>query len=314
MLASEAASNGWRTGHPRALCSFAPLSRRLRVRRNAAPARGGSIPHSMGIAQLIAFAAGADAGKVPRLQEATMTESIFVFIAIGFVAQLVDGALGMAFGIISTSSLLAFGVPPATASAMTHVTEIFTTAASGASHAYHRNIDWRLVARLAPAGMIGGIVGAYILASADAGFIQPIVSLYLAGMGVFIIFKALRPLWPREIRDWIVPIVGAGGGLLDAMGGGGWGPIVTGSLIGRGHAPRTVIGSANLTEFLVTFAISATFVATLGWSQLSSAIGLIIGGVLAAPIGGFIVSRLPVRPLMVAVGLIIIATSLPRIF
>jgi uncharacterized protein len=242
-----------------------------------------------------------------------MSEDLLIFIAIGFVAQLVDGALGMAFGVIATTSLLTFGVAPATASAMTHVTEMFTTAASGASHVYHRNVDWRLVARLAPAGMLGGAVGAFVLANVDAEFMRPLVSLYLAGMGGYIIFKALRPLWPREVRDWLVPVIGAGGGLLDAMGGGGWGPVVTGSLIGRGHAPRQVIGSTNLTEFLVTTVISATFFLTLGWSELSSAIGLIIGGVVAAPLGGYMVSRVSTRPIMIAVGLIIIVTTIPRL-
>ena len=242
-----------------------------------------------------------------------MPEEIWVFIAIGFFAQLVDGALGMAFGVLATSSLLAFGVHPAVASAMTHATEIFTTAASGASHVWHRNVDWRLVARLAPAGMIGGAIGAYVLANVDAEFMRPIVSAYLMGIGLFIIFKAFRPLWPREVRDWIVPFVGTGGGLLDAMGGGGWGPVVTGSLIGRGHNPRRVIGSTNLTEFLVTTVISITFVVSLGWSELSSAIGLIIGGVLAAPLGGFLVSRIPTRPIMIAVGIVIIASTLPRL-
>ena len=114
---------------------------------------------------------------------------------------------------LSTTSLLAFGLPPASASAMTHVTEMFTTAASGASHVYHRNVDWRLVARLAPAGMVGGAVGAFLLANIDAEFIRPIVSLYLAGIGAYIIFKALQPLWPREVQDWLVPVIGAGGGL-----------------------------------------------------------------------------------------------------
>lgn len=242
-----------------------------------------------------------------------MPEQIWTFIGIGFLAQLVDGALGMAFGVLATSSLLAFGVPPATASAMTHVTEIFTTAASGASHLWHRNVDWRLVARLAPAGMFGGAIGAFILASVDAEFMKPIVSVYLIGIGIFIVVRAFRPLWPREVRDWIVPVVGAGGGLLDAMGGGGWGPVVTGSLIGRGHNPRIVIGSTNLTEFLVTAVISITFIVSLGWSELSSAVGLIIGGVLAAPFGGYIVSRIPTRPIMIAVGIVIIASTLPRL-
>jgi uncharacterized membrane protein YfcA len=242
-----------------------------------------------------------------------MPEDLLIFIVIGFVAQLVDGALGMAFGVLATTSLLAFGVAPATASAMTHATEVFTTAASGASHVYHRNVDWRLVARLAPAGMLGGAVGAFALANVDAEFMRPLVSLYLATIGGYIVFKAMRPLWPREVRDWLVPVIGGGGGLLDAMGGGGWGPVVTGSLIGRGHPPRNVIGSTNLTEFLVTAVISATFFLTLGWSELSSAVGLIIGGVTAAPLGGYIVSRVPTRPIMVAVGLIIIATSIPRL-
>jgi uncharacterized membrane protein YfcA len=240
-------------------------------------------------------------------------EDFLIFALIGFGAQLVDGALGMAFGVLSTTSLLAFGVPPATASAVTHVTEIFTTAASGASHVIHRNVNWRLVARLAPAGMVGGAIGAFILANIDAKTIQPLVSAYLMVIGLYIVFKAFRPLWPREVRDWMVPWIGAGGGLLDAMGGGGWGPIVTSSLIGRGHAPRQVIGSTNLTEFLVTSVISATFIVSLGWSELSSATGLIAGGVLAAPLGGFVVSRVPTRPLMVAVGLLIIVTSIPRI-
>lgn len=238
-----------------------------------------------------------------------MPDEIWIFMVIGFFAQLVDGALGMAFGVLSTSSLLAFGVPPATASAMTHVAEIFTTAASGTSHIWHRNVDWRLFARLAPAGMIGGAIGAFVLSSIDADVIRPFVSIYLIGIGVFIIFKAFRPLWPREVSDWIVPFVGGGGGLLDAMGGGGWGPVVTGSLIGRGHNPRRVIGSTNLTEFLVTTTISATFVLSLGYSEMKSAVGLILGGLLAAPIGGYVVSRIPTRPVMLAVGFVIIAST-----
>jgi uncharacterized membrane protein YfcA len=242
-----------------------------------------------------------------------MPEDIWLFILIGFLAQLVDGALGMAFGVLSTSSLLAFGVPPAAASAMTHVAEVFTTAASGASHVWHRNVNWGLVTRLAPAGMIGGAVGAYLLSSIDADFIRPFVSIYLILIGLFIMFRAFRPLWPREVHDWVVPFVGGGGGILDAMGGGGWGPVVTGSLIGRGHEPRRVIGSTNLTEFLVTITISLTFVLSLGWSEMHSAIGLIIGGVLAAPIGGYVVSRVPTRPVMLAVGIIIIGSTIPRL-
>ena len=237
-----------------------------------------------------------------------------IFVLIGFLAQLVDGALGMAFGVLCTTALLSVGVPPAVASAMTHVTECFTTAASGVSHAYQRNVDWRLVARLAPAGMIGGAIGAYLLSSIDGEAIAPFISAYLIAVGLFILYKAFRPRWPRDVHDWLVPYVGGAGGLLDAMGGGGWGPIVTSSLLGRGHEPKKVIGSTNLTEFGVTLVISLTFIVTLGWSELSSAAGLVVGGVLAAPIGALVVKRLPVKPLMLAVAVIIIATAAVRFF
>lgn len=239
---------------------------------------------------------------------------LVVFIIIGFCAQIVDGALGMAFGVISTTSMLAFGVPPATASAMTHVAEIFTTAASGASHAWHRNINWRLVARLAPAGMLGGAVGAFLLSNIDASAVEPFVSAYLIAVGCYILFKAFQPMFPREVGDRLVPVIGLAGGVLDAMGGGGWGPIVTTSLLGRGHEPKKVIGSTSVTEFLVTLTISITFVLTLGWSDMSSAVGLIIGGVIAAPIGALVVRKLPVRPLMIGVAIVIIATSVFRFF
>jgi uncharacterized membrane protein YfcA len=196
---------------------------------------------------------------------------------------------------------------------MTHVAEVFTTGASGASHVYHRNVDWRLVKRLAPAGMIGGAVGAYVLSSVDAGFIAPIVSIYLVLIGCYILFKAMQSVPPREVSDSTIPVVGAAGGLLDSMGGGGWGPIVTSTLIGRGHPPRQVIGSANLTEFVVTVTISATFIVTLGWTEMKTALGLLVSGVLAAPLGGWLVKRLPVRTLMLAVGTLVIATSLYRL-
>jgi hypothetical protein len=242
-----------------------------------------------------------------------VTTDFLIFVLIGFLAQMVDGALGLAFGVLSTTSLLTIGVPPAAASAMTHVTECFTTAASGVSHAYHRNVDWRLVARLAPAGMIGGAIGAYLLSNIDGEAIEPFVSAYLIAVGLFILYKAFRPQWPRDVRDWIVPYVGAGGGLLDAMGGGGWGPIVTSTLLGRGHDAKKVIGSTNLTEFGVTSVISLTFILALGWSELSSAIGLILGGILAAPFGALILKRVPVKPLMIAVSVIIIGTAAVRL-
>ncbi|MDH2327665.1 sulfite exporter TauE/SafE family protein [Cereibacter sp. SYSU M97828] len=238
-----------------------------------------------------------------------LTSDFALFLLIGFAAQIVDGALGMAFGVLATSSLLAMGVPPATASAMTHVTECFTTAASGTSHALHRNVDWKLVRRLAPAGMIGGALGAFLLSNIDGSVIEPFISVYLIGIGVFILWKALRPLRQRKMHDRAVPFIGSVGGFLDAIGGGGWGPMVTSTLVGRGHDIKKVIGSTNLTEFMVTLVISATFIASLGWAELSSAAGLIVGGVLAAPLGAFVLKKVPVKPLMVAVACVIIATA-----
>lgn len=242
-----------------------------------------------------------------------LTTEFLVFILIGFLAQLVDGALGLAFGVLTTTSLLTIGVAPAAASAMTHLTECVTTAASGLSHAYHRNVDWRLVARLAPAGMLGGAIGAYLLSNIDGEMIEPLVSVYLIAIGVFILYKSFRPKFPRDVRDWIVPYVAGAGGLLDALGGGGWGPIVTSSLVGRGHDIKKVIGSTNLTEFAVTTVISITFIIALGWTELASALGLIIGGVMAAPFGALVVKRVPTKPLMIAVAIIIIATAAFRL-
>lgn len=243
-----------------------------------------------------------------------MWDDILLFAAIGFFAQLIDGALGMAFGVLTTTSLLTMGVSPAAASAMTHVTEVFTTAASGASHAWHRNVDWRLVVRLGGAGMVGGAIGAFLLTRFDGEVVAPFVAVYLIAVGFYILVKAFRPLWTRDVKDWIVPYVGFGGGVLDAAGGGGWGPIVTTSLVGRGHDPKKVIGSTNLTEFLVTVVISIAFILTLGWTELRGAIGLILGGILAAPLGAYVVSRIPTRPLMVAVGTIVIVSSAVRLF
>lgn len=238
-----------------------------------------------------------------------LTPDFLMFVAIGFVAQIIDGALGLAFGVLSTSSLLALGVPPATASAMTHVTECFTTAASGASHAYHRNVDWKLVARLAPAGMIGGAFGAYFLSNIDGEMIAPFISIYLIGVGLFILWRAFNSTKRRDVHDRTIPFIGTLGGLMDAIGGGGWGPMVTSTLLGRGHDVKKVIGSTNLTEFMVTVVISATFILALGWSELSHAAGLIVGGVAAAPLGAFVLKKVPVKPLMIAVALVIIVTA-----
>jgi uncharacterized membrane protein YfcA len=240
-----------------------------------------------------------------------------VFAVIGFVAQVIDGALGMAFGVISTTALLSVGVAPAQASAIVHTAEIFTTGASAGSHLWHRNVDWRLVRHLGIAGVLGAVLGAWVLSNLDASAARPFVSGYLLIMGLYIVYKATRIPGDRDAPAlWTAP-TGFAAGFLDASGGGGWGPLATSTLVGSGHAPRMAVGSVNTTEFFVTVAAATTFFVELGASPFGELIALVIGGLLAAPFGGVMVKRISPRPLMLAVGALVIllaAWQLARAF
>jgi len=240
-----------------------------------------------------------------------MTVEFFLLVGIGFFAQLVDGALGMAFGLIATSAMLSLGLPPAQASATTHTAEVATTAVSGLSHLYHRNIDGRLFLTLGIAGVAGGVLGAYVLAKIDGKAILPFVSAYLLIVGLLIILKAIRlsPTQEDAKAGYAAPL-GLVGGFLDAIGGGGWGPMVTSTLIGSGHAPRKVIGSVNAAEFFVTVAVSTTFFVELGIAHVQHIAALVIGGVLAAPLGGYLVRHLKPHLLMGIVGLLVSGLAL----
>ncbi|AOL93156.1 sulfite exporter TauE/SafE family protein [Porphyrobacter sp. LM 6] len=233
------------------------------------------------------------------------------FIAIGMAAQMIDGALGMAFGVITQTLLVsALGVPPATASASVHVVELFTTGASGASHIWHRNVDWGLFRRLVPFGVLGGVTGAYLLSSVDASAAKPYVMLYLTGIGFYLLWRGLRPWQPRAENPRFTRPLAVVGGFLDAAGGGGWGPVVTSKLLVQGGDPRKVIGTVNSAEFLLTLSISIAFIATLGFAAFTLiTVGLIIGGVIAAPFGAVLASRVRPRVLLVGVSLVLIATS-----
>jgi len=234
-------------------------------------------------------------------------------VLVGFVAQLVDGALGMAYGLVSTSFLMAFGVPPAAASAAVHTAEMFTTGASGAAHIWRRNVQWDLVWRLAPAGIVGGIVGALTLSYLPVSVMAPVVSAYLLIMGVVVVWIAIRgPTSPPE-KPKGVKRLGLIGGFLDAAGGGGWGPIVTTTLLGRGHGARQTVGSVNTAEFLVTAAISASFFFALGSVRWSDIIGLLIGGMLAAPLAAFAVSLARPRVLMASIGCFVTSIAIWQI-
>lgn len=244
-----------------------------------------------------------------------------LFLLVGFFAQLVDGAVGMAYGVISSSVLLAFGVPPAQVSATIHVAKCFTNGASGISHLAHRNVDWRLLWRLSIAGILGGVVGAYLLTGFDPTFIKALIVAYLAVLGVVMLRRALNAVAGEEPTHLhhVMP-VGLVGGFLDASVGGGWGPVVTSTLLGRGHHPRFVIGSVNTAEFFVTVAISATFLWTLLNGRLtlegglmlglSSLAGLVIGGLIAAPLAGYVTKIAPARLLLAAAALLVIGLSI----
>jgi uncharacterized protein len=235
---------------------------------------------------------------------------ILPFIAIGFAAQLIDGALGMAFGVISSTLLISMGVPPATASAGVHTVETFTTGVSGISHTLHKNVDWRLFARITIPGVIGGVLGAYVLTQVPAETARPVVLAYLACIGLYLLWRgAMHRHTEREPK--IVEPLGLIGGFLDAAGGGGWGPVVTSNLLVQGASPRRVIGTVNTAEFFLTVTISATFILALGWAAFTVAtVGLLIGGVVAAPVGAYVAKRVNADLLLTMVGTVLTLTSL----
>src|SRR5690606_18894487 len=233
------------------------------------------------------------------------------FIAVGFAAQLVDGALGMAFGVISSTLLVGvLGVPPALASQRVHVVECFTTATSGLSHLFHRNIDGKLFLRLVIPGMIGGFLGAYLLSSLDAGIVRPFVLVYLTSIGLYLLWRGM--MYPPKIREAkVVEPLGLVGGFLDAAGGGGWGPVVTSNLLVQGADPRKVVGTVNSAEFFLTVTISAAFIYHLGIADLAGAtLGLLIGGILAAPLGAWAAKHFPAKQMLVLVGAVLTLTSI----
>jgi uncharacterized membrane protein YfcA len=243
-----------------------------------------------------------------------MWGELLLFVAIGFGAQLVDGALGMAYGVTATTVLLSFGIAPATASASVHAAEVFTTAASGLAHWRFGNVAPALLWRLVLPGMLGGAAGAGLATSVPADMLRPAVSLYLLAMGMLILRKALsaRPAGEMPLRR--VPWLGLVGGFLDGAGGGGWGPLVTSSLVGSGTNPRFAIGSVNFAEFFVAATISGTFVVTIGLELWPMIAGLLIGGIVAAPLAAHVTRRIPPRRLMLLVGVIIVALSLRGLY
>jgi uncharacterized membrane protein YfcA len=242
-------------------------------------------------------------------------DTFLLFLAVGLLAQIVDGALGMAYGVIANTVLLAFGVPPATASASVHVAKIFTGGASAISHVMHRNILWPLFWPLAAGGVIGGVIGAYVLTGVPGETIKPFILAYLLLIGGWVLWRARRDRPTREFPPRLSGPLGVVGGFLDSIGGGGWGPTVTSTLVGAGAEPRCAIGTVNTAELLVTSAISGAFLVALLTGRWDGGAldhhawaigGLIVGGLIAAPFAGWITKRVPAKVLTYVVGGLII--------
>lgn len=247
--------------------------------------------------------------------ELEVSESFFYYILGGFVAQMIDGALGMAYGVTASTFLLTLGVPPSAVSASVHTSEIFTSGVSGYMHLKFGNVNSKLFKKILFPGVLGAIVGAYALSSLEQYIyiIKPLVAIYTLILGILIIQKALKKrVEKRPIKKigWLA----MAGGTLDSIGGGGWGPIVTSTLIARGRHPKYTIGSVNLAEFFVSLASSVTFISIIGFSHWQVVLGLILGGMVSAPIAATLSRRLPIKTMMIMVGTIVIIVSVRIIY
>lgn len=233
-----------------------------------------------------------------------------IFAGIGALAQLVDGALGMAYGVTSAGMLLGMGMPPAMASASVHYAETFTCGASGLSHWWAGNVQRRLFFVLVIPGVVGAVIGATLLAHLPPIWIRYFLTPYLVLMGLFLLFRTTR----RKERRTDVPrgtgVLGFIAGVLDAAGGGGWSALTVTTMVARGQEPRLVIGSVHLAKCIVSLAASITFLLTIGESRLHIVLGLILGGVIAAPFGAWLVRRLPARVTTLLAGLAVLTLGL----
>jgi uncharacterized membrane protein YfcA len=232
-----------------------------------------------------------------------------LYLLVGFIAQMVDGALGMAYGATSSSFLLGMGVSPAISSTSVHVAEMFTTGASAISHFRFKNINKKLFKSLLIPGVIGAVTGAYLLSDViDGDFIKPFIAFYMLILGLIIIRKALLTKLAKT-KTKRIGILAAAGGFLDSIGGGGWGPIVTSSLLGQGRDPRYTIGSVNAAEFVISFSSGITFLIFHGVASWQVVLGLIVGGVIASPLGALFVGKIKRKPLMLVVGALVVFLS-----
>ena len=247
--------------------------------------------------------------------------NLLVLGFVGLLAQLVDGSLGMAYGVTSSSLLLATGIAPAAASAAVHLSEVGTTLASGAAHWRFGNIDWRVVSIMAIPGGVFAFLGATFLVSLDGDTAKPWVALLLLSLGVYVMYRFLRlggrrPTFRGRVKAGFLVPLAAVAGTMDAIGGGGWGPVGTTSLLASGRLePRKVVGSIDTAEFVVAVGASLGFLIGLGSAGIDFAwVGaLLVGGVIAAPFAAYLVRHLPARVLGTAAGGLIIITNVKTV-
>ena len=243
--------------------------------------------------------------------------SLVLLGLVGLVAQLVDGSLGMAYGVTSSTAMLAVGIAPAAASAAVHLSEVGTTVVSGVSHWKFGNVDWRTVGILALPGGVGAYLGATALSNLDGDAAEPWVAVLLLSLGLYVLYRFLRlggrrPQFKSHPSPMFLVPMGLVGGLVDAIGGGGWGPVGTTSLLSSGRLePRKVVGSIDTSEFVVAVGASIGFITALGSEGINFAWAgaLLAGGVVAAPFAAWLVRHLPARVLGVAAGGFIVVTN-----
>jgi len=246
------------------------------------------------------------------------------YIAIGFIAQMIDGALGMAYGASSMTMLTSFGVSASIANSCIKLSEVFTTSASGFSHWKLGNINKKLVKNLILPGVIGAFFGALLIAYVDSieglskTYVKPIISIYILLLGVYIIYKALLKK-QKKTKTKRLSALATFGGFMDAAGGGGWGPIVTSTLISSGRSPKYTIGSVNLSEFFIALTSAVVITLVIGLEEwysngINIAVGLILGGIIAAPMGAIVASKIKAKPLMLTVGTLIILVNSLNIY
>ena len=230
-------------------------------------------------------------------------------VLVGVLAQAVDGALGMAYGVTASTFLLGMGASPAVASASVHIAEIFTTGVSGMAHVKYGNVNRKLFLRLLVPGILGALLGVWVVTQIDGKVLRPYISAYLLIIGIYILSKAFRHLRATQREPRHVAKLALFGGFVDSVGGGGWGPVVTSTLVGSGNDPRTTIGSVNFAEFFLTVATAASFTLLAVEGTWPVVAGLVVGGLCAAPFAALLVRTLSTRTLLVSVGVLITALS-----